>query len=433
MIRAGFSTGRITPAPGALLQGNWGAIPSHAVLRPLEVRAIVFESGGQRVAIATVDVIGVTKPTTDRIRARVVRSCGIPGDHVMVVCSHTHCAPATLPCMGVRPSSAWLHRIETHVAACIDRAARTPEPVTLGVGCGTARFNSSRRPARPSATGRRDHLDPVDRRVRVLRVDRENGSALGVIFHYACHATVMSSVAGLISPDYPGVAREWVETFTGGTALFLPGCSGDLRPIPDGRSDSPPSAATSALAAHGWALGDEICRVARGLQPYPSASLRVRRADVEIPFGDPLPVERLRELASDQTDLGRGLIGPWARRVLELIETRTLPRTRHSEMQVLSVGPLTCVALPGEPLQAVGHAVEQALRGATAPEGVWPVGYANDEVGYLCTAAQYEEGGYEPTAYPFYGEPAPFRGEVDVILDCAEGLVRDLRSPWRSA
>ena len=92
-MKSGVATADITPEPGPVLQGHWSSNPSHSVLYPLEVRAIVFEEGETRTAIATLDVIGVAKETTDRIRARVTAACGIPGDHVMLACSHTHSAP----------------------------------------------------------------------------------------------------------------------------------------------------------------------------------------------------------------------------------------------------------------------------------------------------------------------------------------------------
>jgi hypothetical protein len=369
------------------------------------------------VAIAALDVIGVTRQTTDRIRERVERSLGIPASGVMVVCSHTHSAPATLPCMGLSPSAEWLERIESEVAACIARAARGLSPVTFGLGRGEAHFNQSRR---PSSRVDGDIGEPIDRRVRVLRIDRPDGSILATLFHYACHPTAVSGLEGFISPDYPGVARGVVDA-AGGTSLFLPGCSGDLRPV----VGSETSDARSRLDRCGRMLGEEVRRVVASIRTSPSASLRAARTEVEIRFGDPLPVDRLRELTTEPTELGRRLTGPWARKVLELIETRSLPRARQTEMQALTIGPLTCVAIPGEPLQAVGRALERRLSGA---HEVWPVGYANDQIGYLCTERQYAEGGYEPTAYGFYDQPAPFSGEERVILDAAARLLGDRSS-----
>jgi neutral ceramidase len=390
------------------------------VLRPLEVRAIVFESAARRVAIATLDVVGVTRETTARIRRVVEQARGIPASGVMVLCSHTHCAPATLPCLGLSPSAEWLERIEGEVAACIERAARGLSPVRLGLGSGEAHFNQSRR---PSSTREDDACEPVDRRVRVLRVDRLDGSILATFFHYSCHPTVVSGLEGFVSPDYPGVARDVIDA-AGGTSLFFPGCGGDLRPAVDIET----SDARSRLDRCGRLLGEEVCRVVASIDTRASAALHAARAEIELPFGDPLPAERLRELMTEPTELGRRLTGPWARKVLRLVETGSLPRARQSEMQAMTIGPLTCVGIPGEPLQAVGRALEERVGRCSDARDVWPVGYANDQIGYFCTERQYAEGGYEPTAYGFYDQPAPFSGEERVIVDSAVRLVGDRSS-----
>ena len=127
-------------------------------------------------------------------------------------------------------------------------------------------------------------------------------------------------------------------------------------------------------------------------------------------------------MATDESERGQLLTGPWARQVLEMAASATIPSEKPTEMQLLQVGPLTLVTIPGEPVQEIGHAIEKRLRNISAD--LWPVGYANDEVGYLCTERQYEEGGYEPNAYPYYGEPAPFQGEENIILQTADALVR---------
>jgi hypothetical protein len=418
-LEAGVARGDITPQAGAVLQGHWGAPPSHSVLRPLEVRAIVFASGDRRAALATVDAIGVTRETTRRIRALVEEACGIPADEVMVVCSHTHCAPPTLPCMGLRPSAAWVERIEQETAACIARAAARRFAVKLGVGGGEAGFNQSRRPAA--------NLDrePADQRVRVLRIDRLDGSMLAAIFHYACHATALTGLRGLISPDYPGIARDHVEGALRTTAMFLPGCGGDLRPALD-TIDVDEADAVARLETCGRVLGQEVCRVADRIDTSPARALHGARADVEFPFGDVLPVDRLRELAAEQGDMA-WLTGPWARQVLRFVETRSLPRGRATEMQAMTIGPLTLVGIPGEPLQDVGRSLEQDLSGPPASPFIWPVGYANDLIGYFCTAQQHREGGYEPTAYSFFDAPAPFSTEERVILAGARRLLCNRR------
>ena len=298
-LRAGVSRADITPLPGPVLQGHWGASWSQAVLRPLEVRALVFECGGESAAIATVDVIGVTRSMTDRIRATVERAHGMSANRVMVVAGHTHCAPATLPCMGLSPAPEWIASIEDEVAACVGRAAANLHAVSVGAGVGAAHFNRSRRPARNDVA-----TEPVDRRVRVLRIIGDDGSNLATMFHYACHATALSGERGLVSPDFPGVARGLVDEALGGTSLFLPGCGGDLRPdLDDPATDV--ATARARLDACGRELAAEVCRVAERIDARDAGPVRVRRTDVDVPFGYPLPLETLRSLAGGDDERSR--------------------------------------------------------------------------------------------------------------------------------
>ena len=107
-----------------------------------------------------------------------------------------------------------------------------------------------------------------------------------------------------------------------------------------------------------------------------------------------------------------------------MIASNSMPEARATEMQLISVGPLTMVTIPGEPVQEIGHAIEKRLKGELDAHDIWPVGYANDEIGYLCTNLHYTEGGYEPQAYPYYGEPARFQDEEQVIVDAATELAK---------
>ncbi len=422
-MKSGVAGVDITPEPGMVLQGHWSTNPSKSVLYPLEVRTIVFEQGSVRTAIVTVDAIGVAKATTDRIRRRVEKEHGIPGDHLTVAGSHTHCAPAALACLGMEPPEGWLERIEDASVACVGEALASLQPATFGVGCGSVHFNISRRPLPGTASMVLNYGGLVDRRARVLRVEAQDGAPIAVLFHYSCHPTTKSGSEGDISPDYPGIARRVVEEALDCKALFMAGCFGNARPaILHPETGGFTSANKAQLDACGEELGREVARVANGLKTKADDRLSAVRTDVDIPFGDLLPLDELKEMAEDPSERGRLLTGPWARKVLEMVAADEVPKARPTEMQLVSVGPLTFVTIPGEPVQEIGHAIEKSLRPMLDAEDVWPVGYANDEIGYLCTDLHYDEGGYEPNAYPYYGEPARFLQEQETIVKTAGQL-----------
>jgi hypothetical protein len=422
-MKAATGSADITPRPGHILQGHYNQRPSTEVLFPLEARAIVFEAGGERAAILALDVIGLESETVARIRDRVERGCGIPGDRVMVACSHTHCAPAGLYSLGMTPPAEFMDAVETRGAQCVIDAAGRLEPARLGLGGGSVHFNINRRPFPGSEGMAANYGALVDRRARVLRVDRHNGSPLAVLFHYSCHPTTKSGSEGLISSDYPGIARALIERELGCAALFMPGCFANIRPAIFRPSGGFGSATTEELVACGEELGGEVVGVARALRAEAEGAVAGRRIAFDMPFGATKPVAELEQMAADDSERGRNLTGPWARRVLELIRDRALPTGEPTEMQSLRIGPLALVSIPGEPFQELGHAIEKQNRGALGTAAIWPVGYTNDGIGYLCTDRAYTEGGYEPGAYVYYGRPARFQGEEAIIVETGARLL----------
>ena len=404
-MQVGVAASDITPKPGLLLQGHLSRNPSHTVLYPLEIRAIVFAQDGLRTAIATLDVMLAPADLTDRIRRRVQHDCKIRPDRIMIAASHTHCAPYMRESMGIQPDRSFIESVEIRTANCIADATANLAPATLGLGCGSAHFNVNRE---PSLTVNREGI--VDRRVRVLRVDRAGAEPLAVLFHYSCHPTTMSGNQGYISPDYPGIARAAIESSLGCRALFLPGCFANVRPAiisEDGRFCS---ATKEQLDACGQELGQAVCDVAHYIRTEPTTALSAAVEPLKLAYGPAMPRSQLEQRVA------KGELTPWARQVLGMIDQGTLPRARRSQMQRFLIGPTALVAIPGEPVQEIGHAIEKCYRGALGATDLWPVGYTNDMLGYLCTPQQHQAGGYEPNAYPHFNEPATFDGEAARIV-----------------
>ena len=63
------------------------------------------------------------------------------------------------------------------------------------------------------------------------------------------------------------------------------------------------------------------------------------------------------------------------------------------ELQAMKVGPYLFLTLPGEPFVEYGFRLEKAIADRAVPI---VVGYANGNIGYICTARAFKEGGYEP-------------------------------------
>lgn len=87
----------ITPEQGVELAGyphyprnNTGAHD------PLCAACMYLNNGENEVAMVTLDLVSFSKQHVAKVRNHVEKACGIPGNHVMISCSHTHSGPWTI-------------------------------------------------------------------------------------------------------------------------------------------------------------------------------------------------------------------------------------------------------------------------------------------------------------------------------------------------
>jgi hypothetical protein len=91
---------------------------------------------------------------------------------------------------------------------------------------------------------------------------------------------------------------------------------------------------------------------------------------------------------------------------------------QNTEIQVLRIGDVYIVGLPGEVLVEIGL----EIKAKAGIENLFVVSLANDAVGYVCPRAAYKEGGYEPGAGT---NLAPGTGEI--VTERALQLIEQLK------
>ena len=230
---------------------------------------------------------------------------------------------------------------------------------------------------------RLDPDGPCDHRVKVLRFD--DGRTLepmSVLMHAVCHPCVFTWGDKLTPPfpngfpkitaDFPGEAQTFVEKIYGPqtNALFLQGCAGDIRPnlpgVPYRCGDE------ADIRWTGRSLG---CAVVRAVDRSAVRENLAKRKSIY-----PLKVAT---------------------------STIELPGKKEKvacEMQALRVGDFLFLTIPGEPMVEYGFQIEKAIADRAIPI---VVGYANDSLGYICTAESHQYGGYEPNMSPLLPEAEP--------------------------
>jgi hypothetical protein len=410
VVQAGVAQVCISPPIGVELAGYGPFLRrrSRSVHDDLYAAALVIEDGEMRVAIVTADIISFDVATVEHIRHLAAATTGIPPNHVLVSCIHSHTAPTAraLRNWGERDLE-YIALLSRHIAGAIEAANYARQPARIGWGLGDhpdLAWNREQRNSRSGAS-----VGPVDTSVQVLRVDAaSSGETIALLVNYACHP-VMLGTHTAISADYPGaLRRQLVAAFEGAVVLFANGTCGDIDPASNREVWGKATFADVDWAGAG--LAAEAIRVARGVELRAELALAVERAWVDLPYqvltAEQVAQEVERRHAdlvtplSDSTVRRRHFWQGWAQATQDALAAGAAPAWERAELQVIQVGDVVFLALPGEIFTEIGL----AIKAASAYDQTFIVTFANGNVGYIATEEDYEQHGYASSmAFAIHG------------------------------
>lgn len=205
---------------------------------PLFAKALVISDGTIQLAIVTIDAVAIAEIGSIKndylaqVRARLQQDLQWNPDHLLVNASHCH----GIVCADI---------VERTVEA-VKAAAAQLVPVTVATGRGhedrimenrrlklkNGREADVRHAYSVAADADVSDVGPIDPEIGLLRLDRDDGSTLAVVYNFACHP-IQGVPSGGNTADLIGYASRVLETGFGPhcLALFLQGCGGDINPI----------------------------------------------------------------------------------------------------------------------------------------------------------------------------------------------------------
>ena len=403
-LRVGAAKADITPDWPLTLAGFAARTePARGVSQPLHVRVAVLESGGERAAIVTADLLWWGPQQMADLRREVAAITGAPEDAILFSASHTHSGPQTSTRVASGIGTAdprYLDLLRERTLAAVHAAVADLEPVSLRRFDGQHDLGFNRRP-------QFDPHGPVDPALTVIRATRPDGSPKALLIHYTCHPVITREP--LVSSEWPGVAMTRLEADFGVTALFLQGCCGDINPRRPGANDSLRGTDREVVQE-----GERFAATVRHLLAEPGSCLdpiapRGTRTTVDLPFAA-LPDEATLRARAEEP----GVTGEWARALLDHPAWRVRAIPLQVQRLDLADG-LALLAMDGEIVVAYGLHVRARTRNR-----VLPMGYANGMTGYIPTGKIIAEGGYEGgESIVWFLLPAPFAPEVEPILTAA--------------
>ena len=228
LFRAGAGRVVITPPVGFAIDGpEHGPRESTGVSDDLLARVVVLESAGTRVALANLDVWGISGGLSDSIKTAVGEAAGTDPGHVWLTVTGNGTSP---PLWRDDPQYAeYAAFLPQQMAGAARVAVASLEPASMG-STGTLLPDVSTFIAGPGRPG--------NAALFVLAIDRADGSGIARLVNFACPATISGPTTDWTA-DYPGYAAWALEQNDGGLTLFSQAPSFDIRPFDwwDGNSE----------------------------------------------------------------------------------------------------------------------------------------------------------------------------------------------------
>ncbi|QDU31189.1 Neutral/alkaline non-lysosomal ceramidase [Anatilimnocola aggregata] len=414
--QAGLAKVNITPTKSMWMAG-YGARnkPSEGKLTDLWAKAIVLQdASGHRALAITLDLVGIDRILSQSICQRIEKEHRLKRDQVALFCSHTHSGPVVsknlrpmheylLPADQKELIAEYAQKLEDQLVELAGAAVKDIQPAKLSWASGKATFAVNRRTNKeaevPQLRADGKILGPSDHDAPVLAVHNEQGELRGLLFGYACHATVLSGYDWC--GDWPGYAQlELEQRHPGCLALFWAGCGADQNPLPR---------RTVALAEdYGRQMADAVDATLKQAGTPLTGSLKTTYRELAAPLGT-LPTKEDLQTAADGKDKYQ------AARAKMLLADMAAGKALRSDypypVAVWQLGPdVQWVILGGEVVIDYALRLKSDLRGTKT----WVAGYANDVMAYIPSRRVLIEGGYEGGgSMVYYGLPTIWAPEIE--------------------
>jgi len=395
-LRVGLAEVEITPPLGLPMCGGLRPRTNVGVDDPLMAKTLLAESGGQRIAVVGVDLIGLTREYADAAIAEAARRTGMDPGTIMVSCSHTHSGPYTVDNLyspNVTDAS-YMASLPGQIAESVERAAAALRPASLSIGRSLVYhglhhrrvLTKEGRALNTWLSGALDDLDycpqvlgscgPIDPELWLLRFDdAETGKPFGALVNFSLH--VNSHFGTSYSADYPGVIAAELRRSFGPQmiSVFTAGACANVNPTlggPQWRQGADFFARQALMAARS-------ARLVTGPVVVGGA-----RREVEVPRRpavnrSPDSVSRLRWGSDDEvfTDM------------LDVIGA--MPEQLVLPVNAMRIGPFGLASNPGELF--VEHGLTIKRRSPFKHTAVAEL--TNDLILYQPTRQAFEQEGYE--------------------------------------
>jgi hypothetical protein len=309
---------------------------------------MALEDGNKKVLLLSFDLIGLDRDFVVAIRQACAKAVDIPSQNVILTCTHTHSGPHTRRLANLNLTGQRLKEFEQYKVFLIKSSAdavmncfSATHEVDVFHYSTQCNENINRRFIGPdnhcTYIPTNKHLIPLANNITdpelgiIYFIDSKTKEPLTTLVNYAAHPLTCQSEglsSHVISADYPGVLRQEVEKQLGGNCIFISGACGDLHPkgFESGFSRTEEMGKTIAQKIINC-YSDATWNAEKYLMT--STNLSIKSKSVELTFRKQGCIEERLPLYKEKD-------------------------FAEAELQILSIGDIALVGVPGELLCGPG-------------------------------------------------------------------------------
>jgi hypothetical protein len=422
-LQVGFAEADITPQLGdkpVHMAGFGQNRKATAIHDPLKARVVVLKHGERKIALVSVDVVGLFHASAERVRA------ALPGfSYVLVSSTHNHEGPDTLGLWGPNPFKSgldpeYLKQLEAKIVQAVKDADQNAVAATARIATANA----------PELLhdGREPYIKH-DELVVLEFTGVKSQQLAGLVVQWNCHPETLDSKNTELSADFVGYTVKELQEKQRCPVVYLTGTVGGLLtslkvPIQDADGKPLADGTFAKTERFGRLVGQAAVKALEKAKPLSLGPIQARSKDVY------LPLENKAYVLGWQLGVLQRQAYLWTGDATKAepapAKEFKQPLCIRTEVAWLRLGELDIAAIPGEiyPELVLDKVQDPADPNADFPDApIEPaiykqlagsyrmiVGLANDEIGYILPKRQWDE------KAPFcYGRPKAQYGEGNSV------------------
>lgn len=241
-IKAGFARADISPEEYYGLAGfgtDGHRVCNNILDRPMVTCVAITDEKDNTYLLFSSDTLYVSERMTELVRQSISAATGIPGEHVLLVATHTHAGPSIHP--GEQNVQNYYPHYVRQATKAAQEALEDQTEAELYVGRKSVKgMNFVRHYVLDDGTfigmgfgypGRtRFHTDISDEQLQMIRFARKDARDI-LMVNWQCHATITSGdVRPDMSADFIAPFRDHLEGLSGCKVAYFQGAAGNLVP-----------------------------------------------------------------------------------------------------------------------------------------------------------------------------------------------------------